>query len=254
MIIRRNKIKILLLDIENSPHLGYVWGLWQQNVALTQLLDVAETLCYAAKWLDEDVVYFDSLQLSSKKKMHKGIHKLLDEADAVIHYNGSRHDMPHLNRGFVELGMTPPSPYKQIDLLTTTKRQFKFPSNKLEYVVKALGIGEKMKNSGFELWTKCMAGDKDAWEEMKAYNIQDVLVLEKLYHKLRPWIKQHVNYSMFDVGALVCPHCGSKKLHKRGFAYTLASKFQRYQCTDCGTWTKDNVILNRKEYKTSEVN
>lgn len=247
-------MKILLLDIENSPNLGYIWGLWQQNVAINQLVNVSETLCYAAKWLDKEDVFFDSLQVSTKTEMLEGIHKLLDEADAVIHYNGSRHDIPHLNRGFMELGMTPPSPYKQIDLLITAKRQFKFPSNKLEYVVKSLDIGEKMKNSGFELWTRCMANDPEAWEEMKAYNIQDVLVLEKLYHKLRPWIKQHANYSIYNVGALVCPHCGSEKLHKRGFAYTLASKFQRYQCTNCGTWTKDNIILNRKDYKTSEVN
>jgi DNA polymerase elongation subunit (family B) len=249
-----NNIKILLLDIENSPNLGYVWGLWQQNIALNQLVNVAETLCWSAKWLGNEDIYFDSLQQSSKKRMLKGIHKLLDEADAVIHYNGSRHDIPHLNRGFVEIGLAPPSPYKQIDLLTTAKRQFKFPSNKLEYVAKALGVGEKMKNSGFELWTRCMANDPDAWAEMEAYNIQDVLVLEKVYYKLLPWIKQHANYSLHSANALVCPHCGSTHVQKRGFSKTLASVFQRYQCSDCGTWFKDNVILNRKDYKTSEVN
>jgi hypothetical protein len=246
-------MKILLLDIENSPHLGYVWGLWQQNVALNQLVSVTHILCYAAKWLDSEEVYFDSLQHTSKKKMLKGIHKLLDEADAVIHYNGQRHDMPHLNREFMEVGLNPPSPYKQIDLLITAKRQFKFPSNKLEYVAKALGVGEKMKNSGFELWLGCMRNDKASWAEMQAYNIQDVLILEKVYYKLQPWIKGHSNHSLHNTGELVCPHCGSTHNHKRGFAYTLASKYQRYQCTSCGTWYKDNVIINRKEYKTSEI-
>jgi hypothetical protein len=246
-------MKLLLLDIENSPHLGYVWGLWQQNVALSQLVSVTHILCYAAKWLDSDEVYFDSLQKSSKKKMLKGIHKLIDEADAVIHYNGQRHDMPHLNREFMEVGLNPPSPYKQIDLLITAKRQFKFPSNKLEYIAKALGVGEKMKTSGFELWLGCMRDDKQAWAEMMAYNIQDVLILEKVYYKLQPWIKGHANHSLHSVNTLVCPRCGGTHLHKRGFSYTLASKFQRYQCNACGGWLKDNTILNHKDFKTSEI-
>lgn len=217
-------------------------------------MEVAETLCFAAKWLGEDEVYFASLQTHSKKKMLKLAHKLLDEADAVVHYNGVRHDIPHLNRGFIELGLTPPSPFKQIDLLTTAKRQFKFPSNKLEYVAKALGVGEKMKNSGFELWTRCMKDDPEAWKEMKQYNIQDVLVLEAVYNKLLPWIKNHTNHSLFTDGTEhVCPNCGGKHLQKRGFYYTLSSVFQRYKCTICGHWSKDNKVLNRKQHKLTSI-
>mgnify|MGYP003799076427 CR=1 FL=1 len=241
------------MDIENTPNLGYIWGLWEQNIAINQLVSTTKMLCYAAKWLGSDVVYFESLQKASQKKMMKSLHALLDEADAVIHYNGKRHDMPHINREFLEVGLLPPSPYKQIDLLETAKRQFKFPSNKLEYVAKALGVGEKMQNSGFTLWIGCMHGDPAAWEEMKAYNIQDVIVLERVYEKLLPWIKGHANHSLYNTGSRVCPHCGGTHLHKRGFVYTLASKFQRYQCTTCGTWSKDNTILNRKDYKMSEV-
>jgi hypothetical protein len=246
-------MRILLLDIENSPHLGYVWGLWEQNIALNQLVSTSQMLCYAAKWLGEEAIFFDSLQHSSKKKMVKGIHKLLDEADAVVHYNGSRHDMPHLNREFMEVGLAPPSPYKQIDLLITAKRQFKFPSNKLEYVAKALGVGEKMKNSGFDLWVGCLRNEPQAWAEMQAYNIQDVVILEQVYYKLQPWIKGHANHSLHSSNSLVCPRCGGIHHQKRGFTYTLASRFQRYQCTTCGGWFKDNVILNRKDYKTSEI-
>lgn len=246
-------MKILLLDIENTPNLGYIWGLWEQNIAINQLVSTTKMLCYAAKWLGSERVFFDSLQKSSQKKMMKGLHELLEEADAVIHYNGIRHDMPHINREFLEVGLMPPSPYKQIDLLQTAKRQFKFPSNKLEYVAKALGVGEKMQNSGFTLWVGCMHGDPLAWEEMKAYNIQDVLVLEKVYEKLLPWIKGHANHSMLNPTLLVCPRCGGTHVHKRGFSYTLSSKFQRYQCNTCGGWFKDNKKLNGKDYKTSEI-
>ena len=247
-------MRILLLDIETSPNMAYVWGLWDQNVSLNQLIAPTEILCYAAKWYGESSVFFGSIENNSKKKMLKGIHTLLNEADAVIHYNGTRFDIPHLNREFIECGYSPPSPYKEIDLLTTAKRKFKFPSNKLEYVSKALGVGSKFKHNGFELWDGCMKGDKESWNTMEKYNIQDVLLLERVYEKMKPWVKFHANHSLFNTttGA-VCPKCGGVHLQKRGFYYTLASQYQRYQCKSCGAWAKDNIILNRSKYKTSEI-
>lgn len=227
--------------------------MWDQNLAINQLVNSAETLCWSAKWLGEKEVFFSSLQKHSKKQMLKKIYALLDEADVVVHYNGKKHDIPHLNRGFIELGLPPPSPYKQVDLLETAKRQFKFPSNKLEYVVKALGLGEKFKTSGFELWVGCMRNDPKSWAEMTAYNIQDVIILEKLYINLLPWVTRHANHSLHNKGERVCPRCGSSHVQKRGYTHTLASTFQRYQCKGCGGWFKDNVILNRKDYKTSEI-
>lgn len=246
-------MKILLLDIENSPHLGHVWGLWQQNISLSQLQESAYVMCWAAKWLGEDYVYFDSIHQSSKKKMIKSIHKLLDEADAVVHYNGIKHDIPLLNKEFLQLGLTPPSPYKQIDLLQTAKKQFKFPSNKLEYVCKALGVGHKIQTIGHELWTRCMAGDEEAWLMMEEYNVNDVIILEQVYNKLLPWIKGHANYSLYSEDKRVCPNCGSDNLHKRGFTQTLASVYQRYRCNSCGHWSKDNKILNSKQYKMTSI-
>lgn len=247
-------MRILLLDIETSPNLAYVWGLWQQNVAINQLVAPTEILSWAAKWYGEDEIFFDSTERKSTKRMLRKMHKLLNEADAVVHYNGIRFDIPHLNREFIVHGYAPPSPFKQIDLLRTAKGQFKFPSNKLDYVSNALGVGSKLKHQGFDLWTACMAGDAEAWETMRAYNIQDVLLLEKVYVKLIPWIKGHANHSLFADGTkAVCPNCGGHHLQKRGKYKTLASVFQRFQCQDCGAWSKDNIRINRKEYKTTEA-
>ena len=247
-------MRILLLDIETSPNLAYVWGLWQQNVSIGQIVESTQILSWSAKWYGEPLVYFDSVQHHSTKRMLKGIHKLLDEADAVIHYNGTRFDIPHLNREFLLSGYSPPSPYRQIDLLQTAKQRFKFPSNKLEYVANALGVGNKLKHSGFDLWLGCMRGDVASWKEMEEYNIQDVVLLENVYNKLQPWVKSHANHSLYnDKESKVCPKCGGVHLQKRGFAFTLASQYQRYQCKTCGAWSKDNVIINRNKYKTTEV-
>ena len=243
---------ILLLDIETAPNLAHVWGLWDQNVSLNQLIDSGYILCWTAKWLGKEGVFFSSRQKNTKKGMLKSIHSLLNEADAVVHYNGRRFDVPWLNREFITCGFKPPSPYKEIDLLETVKKSFKFPSNKLEYVSKALGVGEKIKTT-HELWIGCMKNDPKCWELMQEYNIRDVVLLERVYEKLLPWIKGHANYSMLSANTLVCPNCGGNNAQRRGFSYTLASKFQRYQCKDCGHWFKDNKRLNTKDYKTSSI-
>jgi DNA polymerase elongation subunit (family B) len=246
-------MKILLLDIETAPSLAYVWGLWDENVPLDRLIESGYMLCWSAKWLGEKEIFFSSKYKRSTRQMLKPLHKLLDEADAVVHYNGKRFDIPHINREFLLQGLPPPSPYKQIDLLETVKRQFKFVSNKLQHVSVELGLEGKTKHDGFSLWIGCMEGKKESWDDMETYNIQDTVLLEKVYNKLLPWVKGHTNYSMYNPTKLVCPHCGSTNHQKRGFTFTIASKFQRYQCKDCKTWFKDNTILNRTDFKTSEI-
>jgi len=247
-------MKILGVDIETSPNLAHVWGLWQQNVGLNQLEDVTEVLCWSAKFFGEgEEMHFSSSFWNTKEQMVGAIWKLLDEADVVVHYNGKRFDIPHLNREFLELGLTPPSPFKQIDLLQTVKRQFRFPSNKLDYVTKALGLGQKVSHTGFGLWKGCMEKDPNSWEKMKEYNIQDVLLLEELYNRLLPWVPGHPNRGLYDESDVPICRCGSTKLIKQGYAYTSVSKFQQYQCKDCGAWSRGRKNLADRENVHSNV-
>jgi DNA polymerase elongation subunit (family B) len=239
-------LKILLLDIETSPNVAHVWGLWQQNVGINQIMASGYTLCWAAKWLDSEEILFDSIYHSRPKTMVKGIHSLLDEADAVVHYNGTKFDIPTLNKEFLLHNLPPPAPYKQIDLLRTARRQFRFPSNKLDYIAQTLGLGEKTHHKGHELWVECMAKLPEAWDTMQEYNINDVILLEKVYYKLLPWIKGHANHSLHDVVGTVCPNCGGVHYQRRGIAYTIGGSYQRYQCKDCGTWFRDTKSLGKK--------
>jgi DNA polymerase elongation subunit (family B) len=241
-------MRILLLDIETSPNTAHVWGLWQQNVSINQLMESSYVLCYAAKWLGEDDIYFDSVHQSKPKIMLKGIHALLESADAVIHYNGTKFDIPTLNKEFLLTKLLPPSPYKQIDLLRVVRSNFRFPSNKLDYVSQRLGLGKKHAHEGHDLWVKCMNGDKDAWKRMEEYNIQDVVLLESLYDNLLPWIKNAPNRNLYqDIAG--CPTCGSTRLQKRGVAVSTTGAYQRYQCRDCGSWAQGTKSIK----KTVEV-
>lgn len=229
-------MKILLLDIETAPNTAHVWGLWEQNVGINQLLESSYVMCWAVKWYGNDEVLWRKVNRDNPLKDLQAIHKVLEAADAVVHYNGTKFDIPTLNKEFILHNLKPPAPYTQIDLLKVARNKFKFPSNRLDYVAQALGVGKKSEHEGHGLWVKCMSGDSKAWKEMKEYNINDVLLLEKVYDKFKPWIKHHANHSLYSKEGLVCPNCGASSVQRRGFHYTSASKYQRYQCTGCGNW------------------
>jgi DNA polymerase elongation subunit (family B) len=227
-------VRILMLDIETAPHLAAIWGLYDQNVATNQIIKPGYTLCWAAKWYDQKQVMFSSV-LDGHRTMVREIHKLLSECDAVCHYNGTKFDIPTLNKEFLLLGLTPPAPYKQIDLLQTARRQFRLASNKLDYVASQLGLGSKVKHKGFDLWLECMAKKPGAWRTMRKYNKQDVALLELVYKRLLPWIKAHPNLSAY-AGEICCPKCESHRAQARGYAVKELKRYQRFQCSDCGTW------------------
>lgn len=242
-------MKILTLDIETSPSMGYVWSLWKQNVGLSQLVSTGEVICFAAKWYDSDETLFYSVHHHGKQEMLNAAYNLISEADVVVHYNGINFDMKHLNREFLLAGMTPPAPYAQVDLLNVVKKQFRFVSNKLDHIVQQLGMSGKASTGGFDLWLKCMAGDDVAWDTMRAYNEHDVVLTEALYTRLLPWISPHPNIALYDdpearaSGVPLCPNCASENLKPRGRAYTSVSVFQRYRCDDCGKWSRSGQRL-----------
>lgn len=216
----------------------WTWSLKTEYIPPENVIQPVQMLCWAAKWLGEPDVEFRSLRHDGRRRMVKRMWKLLDSADSVIHYNGSRFDIPHLNREFLELGLLPPAPYAQIDLLKTARRQFRFDSNRLDRVARQVGIGKKEEHEGFRLWLRCMDGEASAWERMKRYNVQDVRLTEQLYERLRPWIPTHPSIGAHQ-GGDVCPRCGSSRLEHRGFAVLRTGRYRRLHCTKCGGWSRE---------------
>jgi DNA polymerase elongation subunit (family B) len=231
-------VKTLFLDIETAPNRAYVWGLFDQNISHDQVEQSSYILCWTAKWYGKKPVYFESAEDQSHKSVLKPIHQLLDEADVVIHFNGTKFDIPILNREFVKHGFTPPSPYKQLDLYRVVRRAFRFESNKLAYVTEALGLQGKTKHSGFQLWVRCMKGERKAWKEMEEYNRNDVAILEPLYERLRPWIDKHPTMVISD--GMACPRCGSEHTQKREKQVAVSRTYARYHCQSCGGWFRSN--------------
>jgi hypothetical protein len=235
-------MKILLLDIETAPNRVYSWGLFKQNIALSQIEEPGYTMCWAAKWLGEDGMYFSSIQHETERAMLHKVHVLLDEADMVVHYNGSSFDIPTLNKEFIAHDMVPPAPVQEIDLLKTCRSRFRFLSNKLDYVAGQLGCDTKVQHKGMDLWRGCMAGNAEDWAVMEEYNKRDVEILEQVYAKLLPWIQPHPNVALYHDGTeRTCPNCGGHHLQARGYSYTNTQRYQRYQCQGCGKWSRERV-------------
>lgn len=239
-------MKILLLDIETAPHKAYIWDCRTEYVSPDHIVEPGYTLCWAAKWYGAPTVMFGSIHRHGKQ-MVKAVHNLLDEADAVVHFNGKKFDVPTLNREFLLAGMSPPAPFKQIDLLQTCRRKFKFASNKLDYVSRILGEGAKVQHKGMDLWKECMAGLESSWRTMEDYNKHDVRLTERLYERLLPWIDGHQNHNLYEDEAC-CPNCGSVKRQRRGTEVTKGYEYARFQCRNhlpvtgrkCGKWYRGN--------------
>jgi DNA polymerase elongation subunit (family B) len=235
--------RVLTLDIESKPMTVYAWGIWDQNIGINQIVDHGGMMCFAAKWLGDKEVMFYSEHKDGYQAMVEAAHRLLSEADIVITYNGDRYDVKKLNNAFMLLGMNPPKPFKSIDLIKTNKNRFDLPSRKLDYLVQQSRVGAKVKHQGFDLWIDCIAGDPKAWATMEKYNRGDVLITEKAYLRLLPWITNAPHHGMFTGDEHSCPYCGSTKLKRDGITHTNVTSYRLYSCTNCKGWVRGNTKL-----------
>jgi predicted RNA-binding Zn-ribbon protein involved in translation (DUF1610 family) len=148
-------------------------------------------------------------------------------------------------------GYPPPSPVKILDTMLMARQVAAFTSNKLEWLAQYLSTVPKSKHNdfpGFDLWSECLAGNPKAWAAMRKYNIPDIESCEQVYLKLRPWITGHPNVAIYSDGEeLACPVCGGHHMRQDGHSYTNVGQYLRYQCDDCGAWSRSRYTVNSKE-------
>lgn len=249
-------MKILAWDIETSPHITYNYGLRNQNIGIGQIEKPSAVMCFAARWVGspKNSIEFYSDQKDGHRKMVGQAWRLLDEADALLSWNGAGFDTQRMNTEFEKLHLGPPSEAKEIDLLKTARKRFGFASNKLDWVAQELDVGKKVKHDGISLWIRCMKGDPKAWAAFERYNKQDVHLLIDLYDRLLPWIPNHPNVNLYGEekprGYRACPKCGREgSLRKDGFRRTGIGKFQTYKCSACGSYSTDGTAVGRSEVR-----
>lgn len=251
----RKDAKILLVDLESSPRLGYYYGAYD----VTPIKEVRPPilLSIAWKWLGERETH--SLTLLDRplpdpyndKLLVMELWKLYDEAQVVCGHNSRRFDDKMANYFFIKHGMLPPSPYKEFDTLQTAKKYFKFDCNKLDYLGKLL-VGEgKTETTYADCWGKMLEGTKKekirSAKLMAKYNRNDVVLLEKLYNKLLPWATNHPNMALHAGQEHICPRCGFESEFKvKSYRRTGAQiNAIQYQCKRCGGFV--TRVLTKEE-------
>lgn len=225
--------RVLTIDIETRPSTAYIWDAKTDWVNPGMLIENGSVICFAAKWLGHKKVHYYSDYHHGHTEMVQAAWDMLDEADLLVTYNGKRFDCKHLRREFILEGMPPPAPWKDVDLIQTVRAKFAWHSNSLNHVSGRLGVGEKVKHAGFDLWKGCLAGDEKSWATMKRYNMQDVRLTEDLYVQLLPWISNHPAVRVADTGELLCNRCGSADLDRIGSSVAQVMAYAMYRCQSC---------------------
>jgi DNA polymerase elongation subunit (family B) len=223
----------------------HAWGIWQQNIGLNQIQKNSRVLGFGAKPLGKPVEWRSEHHDGREEMIDRAWH-ILNEADVVVHWNGTKFDIPWLYREFVVAGLKPPSPVLQLDLCNVVRRRFRFESNKLQNVSTMLGLEGKLSHTGHQMWTDCLAGDPKAWALMRRYCKQDVALTEQMYLRLLPWIPNHPHLSLDD---RECAKCGSQNIQWRGYDRTAQGQYRRYQCQSCGGWGRETKAINRVSAK-----
>lgn len=235
------ELKILFFDIETSIPKVYTYGLYDQNISIANIIEHPRMIAFTAKWLGKKKVYAFSEYHQTREGMLKELHALLDEADVVVGWNSKNFDVKWVNSEFMVEKMTPPSPYKQIDLMQETKRNARFLSNKLDYISERLLGDNKIDYNMARMWIKVdnpATPEKDRkreWDAMIRYAKKDTVLLEPLFEELKPWIRMP---HPVVAGDDLCRNCGSEDLERRGYALTLNGSYQRFQCRSCGAWSR----------------
>lgn len=251
LIPKRHEPRIAFFDIETAPLKAYAWEKYETN--LIEIISGGYMLCFAVKWLGKEKIEVYGLPDFPGYKKNKEddlllvtkLWEIMNEADVIVAHNGDSFDIKTSNKRMSVNGLPPPAPYKTIDTLKIARQSFKFPSNKLDDLGIEFKIGRKLPHTGFHLWKGCMEGDPKSWDLMKRYNKQDVVLLEKVYLKVRPWAKTYPNLNVYNQ-SFKCPRCGSNRIQKRGNLYTNTYKYQRYHCTECRGWFRGEN-LTREE-------
>lgn len=235
--------RIVLWDIETTHNLAAIFKLFDDYTSHENIIQERYIVCAAWKVFGEKQVHTVSVLDSPtlyKQNPHNDrhvvdvLHRVLSAADVIVAHNGDQYDIKFAEGRMVAHGLAPLPPIPSIDTLKIAKSRLLLNSNKLDYLARYFGFGKKVATRN-ELWLRVLQGDAKAIRQMVTYNKHDVVLLEKVFKKLRPYAANHINRQLF--GQMEgCPRCGSRHVQSRGTHKAISRTYYRFQCVDCGGW------------------
>ncbi len=246
------KPKILIYDIETSPCKGWFWRTGKQVINANQILEFGKIICISYRfthWPEGQVKNLSWNKHQNDAKMCMDFYKIADRADVLVGHNGDNFDKKWLNTRLAFHGHPTLIHQTTEDTLKQARQQFNLPSFRLGFLCKYFGIEEKLVTKT-GLWDRVVfQNNRESLKDMMEYCDQDVLILDKLYKRIWPYIKHKINIGIFNDVKNICPKCGSKHRRNKGYRYTSVGKYQDWLCKNCNHRYRDgkNLIQNSSE-------
>ncbi len=245
-----------IFDIETSIKKAFLFGSGKQYVNADSFEDTSRMICWSGKFVGSPTIYGDcQTPEEAKNKDHRRILKSLwnqlSTISIAVTHNGVDFDNKMINYFFLKERMGLPSKYRNIDTCQLSRRIFRAESNRLDYLVRDLGLSAGKSSTSRQDWIDCYYGDSKALKKMFKYNQNDVMILEDLLNLIKPYAPNLINMGIFgDVEDSVCPYCGSQNFQENGSFYSPNGKFISYRCECQGLFRSKINLLSKNKRKS----
>jgi len=233
--------KILIWDIETSPIIANTWDLYPERLSHDNIIQDWFIICGSWKFVgDKKVSAVAIKEVGDDLEVVTKLREVIASADVIVHHNGDRFDIKKLNARIIYHNLPPLPQVPMVDTLKEAKKIAAFSSNRLDYLSKFLTGAGKM-HVEFGLWLEVMKGSKKALKTMVEYNKIDVIRLEEIYLRLKPYMKTHPHMGVLNGKERLCSctKCGSERVKRNGIRITASGlKKQELQCMDCGAYCR----------------
>lgn len=240
----KDRLKIIFFDEETSLIEYAGFSLFQDSIPISNIIRDWHIICVGWKLLGEKKTHLISVVQDTKRfkkdfnddfYVVSELRKVLVGADILIAHNGLKFDLKKFNARLIYHNLEPLSPIRFIDTLKEIRKIASITSNKLDYLGTFLHIGNKI-HTGANLWMKVLQGDPKAIKAMGIYCKNDVVLLEKVYLRIRKYITSSPTKVLDKKPE--CPKCGMNSLIKRGGGMKADGVVKQiHQCKSCGKYT-----------------
>ena len=254
-------VNAVTLDVERIPGRHSTWHrgqtitgpFWDLNeikawtgkrIHADDVKEWPRTICAAWKWYDQpDTVFAAEWQVGGYHAFMQQVWDVFDRADLIIGHNADRFDARHLMGGWAEMGLPAPSPYKVIDTLKIARGTFAYESNTLDALNKRLGIDAKTDKYDSRVAKAAVAGDKEAQDRIRFYNMGDIAASEALFDRLRPYARNIPHLGMWTDDEMACPSCGHTMTATGKTVHANVQKYEHLHCPNCGAHARGTARL-----------
>lgn len=246
-------MKILYLDFETSPIVGWAWRKWEADLFHIEQDVKIITVAWAVNdgpiycmGVDDFKGYKPGIRHLDDRKLVEFFASKFADADYVVAQNGKGFDFKLWRTRLLIHGLTPHHEPFELDTKQWAKSRFYFTSNSQDNISRQLGTTPKMETEK-HLHLKCIEhGDPKAWKQMKRYNKQDVQGLRDNAKRIAPHVTNLPNANVLNGTKMGCtnPFCKEpgREMQMRGPRQrSKTGKVQTYQCMACGKYATGPV-------------